>query len=94
MLVAALTIGVGVVCLYYGARALRVGRAVRRLRGGTRDGPEHFADHPDHPTDWPGAAGERTRESGATLPERGSIERGVVLLALGACCVLFGVLAA
>jgi len=94
MLVAALTIGVGVVCLYYGARALRVGRAVRRLRGGTGDGPDRSADHPSHPTDWPRPPGEDTREPGATFPEQGSLERGVVLLTLGACCVLFGVLAA
>ena len=83
MLLAVITVSVGIVCLYYGARALRVGRAIRRLRNRGRPGPSH-------PTDWL----DGTTESGATLPEHGSIERGLVLLALGACCVLFGVLAA
>jgi len=82
MLVAAATVGIGLVCCYYGARSLRVGRALRRLRGGDRTGP-------GHPTDWAGPV-----DSGDTVEERGSLERGVVLLALGACCLLFGVLAA
>jgi hypothetical protein len=91
MLVAAVTIGVGLGCVYYGARSLRVGRAVRRLRDRGRDrGPERV----NHPTDWPGRTGEDAVESGRTLAERGSIERGFVLLVLGALCLLFGVLAA
>jgi hypothetical protein len=87
MLVAAVTIGVGVVCVYYGARSLRVGRAIRRLRDRDRTGPSH-------PTDLAGAADEDPVDAGATLADRGSLERGVVLLVLGACCLLFGVLAA
>lgn len=94
MLLAAFTIGVGIVCFWYGARSLRVGRAVRRLRGHAGDEPGSPTDGPSHPTDWLGPPGDDPIESGATLPERGSIERGIVLLALGACCVLFGVLAA
>ena len=90
MLVVAVTVGVGLVCIYYGARALRVGRAVRRLVGSGPGG----ADDPRHPTDWLGPADEGAIESGDTIRERGSIERGVVLLALGALCLLFGVLAA
>ena len=89
MLVAAATAGVGVTCLYYGARALRVGRALRRLAGSGPEGPG-----PGHPTDWLGPPDEGAIESGATVAERGSIERGVVLLVLGALCLLFGVLAA
>jgi hypothetical protein len=85
MLVPALTVGVGLVCLYFGARALRMDRALRRLGGRRRE-------EPSHPTDWP-AASDDLDESGETIRERGSIERGVVLLVLGACCVLFGVLA-
>lgn len=86
MLVAGAAVAVGLGCLYYGARALRVRRAVRRLRG--RDG----RGRPGHRTDWAGA-GDGSIDSGATVAERGSLERGVVLLALGAVCLLFGVLA-
>ena len=84
MLFAVFTLGVGAVCFYYGARALRIGRAIRRIRGREPPGP-------GHPTDW--LEGGDSTDSGTTLPERGSIERGFVLLALGACCMLFGVLA-
>jgi hypothetical protein len=87
MLVAAVTVGIGLVCLYYGARSLRVGRAVRRLRGSGEEGPSH-------PTDWAEPADEGSIESGATVAERGSLERGFLLLALGALCLLFGVLIA
>lgn len=86
MLVAAVTVGVGLACLSYGARSLRVGRAVRRL---AVSGPEG----PGHPTDWPGPVEDGPIESGATVRERGSIERGVGLLVLGALCLVFGVLA-
>jgi hypothetical protein len=89
MLVAAVTIGVGLVCLSYGARSLRVGRAVRRLVG---TGPDDSGG-PGHPTDWPGPVEDGPIESGATVRERGSIERGVGLLVLGALCLVFGVLA-
>lgn len=89
MLVTAVTAAVGAVCVYYGARALRTGRAVRRLLG---DGPE--GPGPRHPTDWLGPADEGAVESGDTGVERGSIERGVVLLTLGVLCLLFGLLAA
>jgi hypothetical protein len=82
MLIAVVTVSVGAVCFYYGARALRVGRAIRRLRSRERPGPSH-------PTDWL----DGTTDSGATLREHGSLERGLVLLALGACCMLFGMLA-
>ena len=89
MLVAAVTIGVGFVCLSYGARSLRVGRAVQRLAG---SGPDD-AGGPGHPTDWLGPVDEGPIESAETVVERGSIERGVGLVVLGAVCVLFGVLA-
>jgi len=88
MLVAAATAGVGLVCVYYGVRALRVGRALRRLVGSGPGGPG-----PRHPTDWLGPADEGAVGSG-TVAERGSVERGFVLLLLGALCLLFGVLAA
>lgn len=84
MLLAVVTLSIGLVCFYYAARALRVRRAIRRLRRRERPGPSH-------PTDW--LAGGDSSESGTTITERGSIERGLVLLALGACCVVFGVLA-
>ena len=84
MLLAVVSLGVGLVCFYYAARALRIGRAIRRLRAREPPGP-------GHPTDW--LEGGDPTESGITLLERGSIERGLVLLALGACCMLFGVLA-
>lgn len=87
MLVAAVAVCVGTVCFSYAARSLRTGQVVRRLRGRDHEGPSH-------PTDWVGPAGEDHMNSGQVPPERGSIERGVVLLALGACCLLFGVLAA
>ena len=87
MVLAAFTLSIGFVCFYYAARALRVGRAIRRLRSRERRGPSH-------PTDWLDPPSGEPIESGTTLPERGSIERGFVLLALGACCVVFGVLAA
>jgi hypothetical protein len=87
MFLAAFTLCTGLVCFYYGARALRVRRAIRRLRSRERRGPSH-------PTDWLDPPSGDPIESGTTLPERGSIERGLVLLTLGACCVVFGVLAA
>ena len=92
MLVAAVTAAVGAVCFYYGARALRTGRSVRRLLGDGPEAPEGRG--PRHPTDWLGPADEGPVESGDTGVERGSIERGVVLLALGVLCLLFGLLAA
>ena len=87
MFLAVFTLCIGFVCFYYAARALRVGRAIRRLRSRERRGPSH-------PTDWLDPQRRDPIDSGTTLPERGSIERGLVLLALGACCVVFGVLAA
>ena len=83
MLVAAVTAAVGAACFYYGARALRTGRAVRRLLD---DGPE--GPGPRHPTDWLGPD-EGAVESGNT-----GVERGVALLTLGVLCLLFGLLAA
>ncbi|GGJ12272.1 hypothetical protein GCM10008995_22680 [Halobellus salinus] len=89
MLVAAVTIGVGLVCLLYGARSLRVGRAVRRLAG---SGPDDSSS-PGDATDWLGPVDEGPVEPRETVLERGSIERGVGLLVLGAVCLLFGILA-
>jgi hypothetical protein len=86
MLVAAVTIGIGLVCLYYGARSLRVGRALRRLRS-------HDRDPPSNPADRMGKSEEIRDTPDRAFPEGGSIERGFVLLVLGALCVLFGVIA-
>ena len=77
-----LVVGIGLVCIHYGARSLRVGRALRRLR-------DHRRDHPGRPADRTGAP--RATPDRA-FPEAGSIERGFVLLVLGACCLLLGVI--
>ena len=80
-----LVVGIGLVCIHYGARSLRVGRALRRLRSHDR-GPS------SHPADRMGNSEELRATPDRAFLEAGSIERGFVLLVLGACCLLLGVI--
>lgn len=107
--VAAVAFGAGALCLYYGARALRTRRAVRRLDAGD-DGLGDPTDWLEPPSDRPAdgesdaafdsesgsqAVGETGPESVSGTDRRAgvSIERGFVLLALGLLCLLFGLFA-
>jgi hypothetical protein len=84
VVVSALAFAAGLLCFYYGARALQTRQAVEQLRAD--DGFDALA-WLEHPAD---------RQSPSTIPdppEEASIERGFVLLALGLCCSLLAVLA-
>jgi hypothetical protein len=89
VVVSAVAFGAGALCLYYGARDLRSRRAIRRLDAERDEGI-------DPATDRAGARGNAAA-GGVDAPDDPrddvAIERGFVLLALGALCVLFGALA-
>ncbi|MFB6091489.1 MAG: hypothetical protein ABEK02_00590 [Haloquadratum sp.] len=97
VVVSAVAFVVGALCLYYGARALRTERAIRRL--GADDG-----DGMGDPLKWLDPPGERLPEGdpeGATNTSEettngaanASIERGFILVMLGALCLLIGAFA-
>ncbi|WP_311170370.1 hypothetical protein [Halobellus ordinarius] len=83
-IVTAVAFAVGTLSIYYGLRALKTRRAIRRLRGDS--------GLVGHPTDWLDAGETKTEDAAPTTRDR-SFERGVVLLALGLLCLLFGILA-
>ncbi|WP_144904803.1 hypothetical protein [Halobellus captivus] len=89
VVVSAVAFVVGGGCLYYGARALRTGRAMRRLDAATDD-PRRTVGWRD---DVSAAKGERESEIPSDPPDDIAFERGFVLLVLGLLSVLFGVLA-
>jgi hypothetical protein len=84
VIVTAVTFAVGALAIYYGLRALGTTQAIRRLRGDS--------GLVGHPTDWLDGGEAKTAAAGPTTRDR-SLERGVVLLALGLLCLLFGILA-
>lgn len=90
--VGAVAVLAGLACFYYGARALRLRRAVARA---TRpDDPAEDVDVTgvdDAPTAWLLPPEER-RETPADPASQVSLERGVALLVLGTVACLFGLL--
>ncbi|WP_049985589.1 hypothetical protein [Halobellus rufus] len=83
----------GAFCLFYGARALRTKRAVRRLE--RSEAPAETVGWPEEPTDaaeWRDEPGDGDGGGAADRGDDVDFERGVVLIALGLLCLLFGVL--
>lgn len=88
--VGAFAVALGFACFFYAARALRLRRAVGRVR--RRDDPAgDVTGVDDAPTAWllpPEERGEMPADPAAAV----SIERGVGLLVIGLLCFLFGLL--
>ncbi|MFB6250651.1 MAG: hypothetical protein ABEI27_03010 [Halobellus sp.] len=83
VVVSAVAFAASLLCFYSGARALQTKNAVARLRADDRFDALAWLDHP---------ADRQPAFSVPEPPEEASIERGFVLLTLGLCCSLLGVL--
>jgi hypothetical protein len=86
VVVSVVAFGAGALCLYYGARDLRSRRAIRRLDAERDEGIDPASGRS-------GARGNAAAGGVDDPRDDVAIERGFVLLALGALCVLFGALA-
>jgi len=99
VVVSAVAFVAGALCLYYGARALRTKRAIRRLD--RSDDPADLIGWRDEERGPDGSDADRNREDRSNADSRSAanrdddvqFERGFVLLVLGLLCVLFGILA-
>jgi len=102
VVVSAVAFVAGALCLYYGARALRTKRAIRRLD--RSDDPADLIGWRDEERGPDGSDADRNREDRSNADrnredrsdaDRDDVqfERGFVLLVLGLLCVLFGILA-
>ncbi|WP_336024052.1 hypothetical protein [Halobellus salinisoli] len=83
VVVSAVALVAGALCLYYGARALRTRRAIRRLDA--VDSTETLGRRVDE--------SDSDRRRATDHRDDVELERGFGLLALGLLCLLFGVIA-